>query len=516
MKNSCIKQFLLSAFISFIFVYIAFCGDDIPLIAKYDGGKVDEAEINMYAAFTKCPDPKPFSTYKAATDEATKKEADFFLKALVDEYIWNGYNAKIAKEKGIKIKPEHQNIIDSTYKVCLSEKWKSRYLDEVTTVSQDKLLADFDKYRDQFEQAEAREVSYIVMFTSDTMTLAQKEEIKQQLEDIRSDIIKSKIKFNDAAMRYSEAPSAKKGGNIGMVKKDDKYNKRFIDLAFSVPEKSLSPVTLLHNGYYLIQVSVIIPEKKYSRNDILNSPVMQKSLLNIAKNEHILLILDELKKKYPSSGSDKELFYHDAKAHNFSCDDCNLTKEIMENYFYARTLLGEGLMEKLTPSEQEITEYYNKNESEMLEEGQWQLTKFIIPVSGEKGSGANTRDEAEKIALKVREDLKNGVKEEEVIKIYSKYNLQASKDDKWVMGSGHAPADYEILKMNVKEFTSVFIDSEGAFFFRFDNKRKPAKLPLRKKKEYIELNLKAQKFEKQFREDKEKLMKKLNVNYLWK
>ena len=152
----------------------------------------------------------------------------------------------------------------------------------------------------------------------------------------------------------------------------------------------------------------------------------------------------------------------------------------------------------------------------MNEQGQWKLTRFLIPVSGKKESPVRNREQAIRVVEEMRRSLSNGKGEDEITKMYSSKGLRILSTGEWVNGSDFAKADEELLKMKPGGLTSVFWGREGAFFFRLDDKRALPKLPLEKKRSYIARNLRAEKYQKCYEANRKKLMQQLQMKHLWK
>ncbi len=82
---------------------------------------------------------------------------------------------------------------------------------------------------------------------------AEREVVKQRLNDYRNRILKGE-RFATLAAIYSEDPgSAKKGGELGMFTRGDMYSE-FESVAFSLKEGEISPVFETPAGFHIVQL----------------------------------------------------------------------------------------------------------------------------------------------------------------------------------------------------------------------------------------------------------------------
>lgn len=502
---------LLVIFLSFNIPSIAI----EEIVAKYKNGKVTEKELKLYFNYLGYPDSDPLKTFKTSTDNYTLQELRNVIDSIVSDIIWDNNFAPLATMKNYNLPEKQINLIDDTYNNCVFQNWSMSISDSLTTLTKSEIANVFSKYSQDFEFPEMREVSYIFKMTSDTLTMSEKNKIYEQIKNIHDEIRNKKIKFDEAARLYSEAPSAAQGGFIGLVRKDAKFNKNFMNLVFSTEDKQLSPVTLLHNGYYIIYIHSIIPEQKITEEKLFSSDEIQKQLLNYAKDDLIANKIKDAKNKFPETKDDYEAVFKLIKSQGYKYDDCEILKQLISNRLYARGYFYEKHKQDFEPTESEITDYYNQNPHEMYEEGQWKLTKFIVEVKGEKDSKVKSRVEAIEIMNKILDELKSGVDESIVEEKYRSYNLQILSTTGWVNGSNFAKADNELLQMKPSELTSVFYDKEGAFFFRLDDKRSLPKQSLEQKREYIVNNLRALKYDKLYQKERDELILKLDLQKEW-
>jgi len=499
-----------------VLIYSGATEQDTHIIARYQNGNVTEPELNLYLKYLGYQVQDPLKAYNLTQDKGEESELESVITGAVEDMIWDREYSQIARANDFHLKEELVGNIASVFNKCVSDHWIARLSDNLTTLTQSEIFSVFEKHRKDFEHPEMREVSYIFQMTTDTMSLSQKDELFQKLSQVREDVIRDRLTFKDAALKYSEAASAADGGYIGLVSRDSTFNRKFIDLVFSTPGKTLSPVTLLHNGYYIVYIHSIVPEKKIDKDELSHSPEIQKRLIAYAREDFLKTWKEKAREAYKEARNEIEAISLYAQSQGFKCDDCEILKRILTERNMARSWFFQTRQGDFEPTESEILEYYNTHPSEMNEQGQWKLTRFLIPVSGKKESPVRNREQAIRVVEEMRRNLLDGKGEDEITKMYSSKGLRILSTGEWVNGSDFAKADEELLKMKHGELTSVFWGREGAFFFRLDDKRALPKLPLEKKRSYIARNLRAEKYQKCYEANRKKLMQQLQMKHLWK
>jgi peptidyl-prolyl cis-trans isomerase SurA len=77
---------------------------------------------------------------------------------------------------------------------------------------------------------------------------------KNQLEDIRKQIVEGGKSFATLAQVYSEDGSANNGGEMNLNRKDSRYDSRFVSSAFKLQPGEISPVFRSSFGYHIIEM----------------------------------------------------------------------------------------------------------------------------------------------------------------------------------------------------------------------------------------------------------------------
>lgn len=114
----------------------------------------------------------------------------------------------------------------------------------------------FDDHRRDYDGTEL-EVSQIVKLTKPDMTKEQREELIQQLTDLRAKIESGEISFADAAKVFSEGATADEGGSLGRIARHNAMPEVFSQAAFELEAGGLSPVIESSVGVHLIRCDAV-------------------------------------------------------------------------------------------------------------------------------------------------------------------------------------------------------------------------------------------------------------------
>jgi len=133
----------------------------------------------------------------------------------------------------------------------LALRWESYSKAKVTE-------ADVAKYykdnKDFFDRVLVR-ASQIVLRVPPNATEADKAKTRQQLADLRAQLIANKIDFAEAAKKYSQSPEATNGGDVGYIPRKFVVDENFARAAFATPVNGISDVVQTGYGLHLIKVT---------------------------------------------------------------------------------------------------------------------------------------------------------------------------------------------------------------------------------------------------------------------
>lgn len=127
--------------------------------------------------------------------------------------------------------------------------WR-RYLEKYFT--DENLQKYFEKRRRDFDGTQLR-VAHI-LWKVDAAKPETRQAAMEQARKVRQEIIDGKLKFADAAAKYSAAPTAKQGGDLGLIGRLDPMPESFSRVAFGLEKGAVSEPTFTEFGVHLITV----------------------------------------------------------------------------------------------------------------------------------------------------------------------------------------------------------------------------------------------------------------------
>jgi peptidyl-prolyl cis-trans isomerase C len=118
--------------------------------------------------------------------------------------------------------------------------------------------AELKKYyeanRDFFEKTSLK-ASHIVIRIPSNAGEAERQQARAKLQRLRADLLAHKIDFPTAAKKYSQCPSAERGGDVGYFYRRGPLQETFTRAAFALKVGELSDVVPSDYGMHLILVT---------------------------------------------------------------------------------------------------------------------------------------------------------------------------------------------------------------------------------------------------------------------
>ena len=183
--------------------------------AKQNGPKIDPAEVN-----------KEMDELKAAQKAQGKTLADFLHETNQTE---DQLRADVTARRQI-----------------------TKYLE--AQVSDEQVKKYYEANKDFFDKVTLR-ASHIVLRVPANAPPQERQETLKKLQALRAEIVGGKIDFAEAARRYSQCPSAPKGGDLGEVYRKFQVDESFARAAFALKVGEVSDVVETEFGYHLIKVA---------------------------------------------------------------------------------------------------------------------------------------------------------------------------------------------------------------------------------------------------------------------
>jgi len=112
----------------------------------------------------------------------------------------------------------------------------------------------YEANRDFFDQVSVK-ASHIVIRLPASATPGEHEATRAKLQALREDIVAGRIDFAEAAKKYSQCPSAPRGGDIGYFPRKWAVDEAFARTAFSLKVGEISNVVQTEYGLHLIKVT---------------------------------------------------------------------------------------------------------------------------------------------------------------------------------------------------------------------------------------------------------------------
>jgi parvulin-like peptidyl-prolyl isomerase len=268
-----------------IFGYFGLGFDMTKTLAKFEGGKVTQKEMDKYLVFLKNQDP---ASVPAETDAQYVVLQQNIIDSLVVLKLLDRYGAKNGFTVTDKeISAEYDNLIKSYpseadfEKDLVDRKIDRSFLDEQirSQILRDKIYAkvtektevsdaETQKYYEDnketlFKVPDQVKVSHILIkfnvAAGETVTDAIKAEAKKKIDDVASQL-KNGADFAELATKYSEdTASVPAGGDIGFISAGQTVPE-FESAAFALEVGKVSDVIETTYGYHLLKVT----EKKAS------------------------------------------------------------------------------------------------------------------------------------------------------------------------------------------------------------------------------------------------------------
>lgn len=454
------------------------------LVARHDGGIITAEDVALFSELQGYNYRDPWAAFQHAPDLEHRVDADYFLNVAVEEILLDRTLAEQAR--AARFRPEslpEQAQLDASVHGCLQSRWLAEAADSFTTATLEEQRDILAQLRFQFESPERRDVSYI--FLSDTGAATG-----EFLRNLRQRILSGEITFADAAFRHSEAPSSTRRGSIGSVPRDSAMKPGFVELIFRTGEGGISEPVLLDNGWYMVHVRGIVPERTLGDEPTALAQ-FASSIESSARDRHVARRIAQLRESLgaPEGTPLPQLLQLAGYEH----PDCELMRALGEQRLLGQAWLMSQIEDTLEPTREEMETWAANNPGAMYPDGQFRLSRYVVPLSRE--ANLLSREQALALASDMRDRLAEAGGDEAVLEGFLRDGrLTIESTPAFVMSSGMGnPIDNQLLRMNPGDLTTAIESPEGAVFFRLDDRRSLDPVPVEERADFIRENLRNRK-----------------------
>jgi parvulin-like peptidyl-prolyl isomerase len=240
--------------------------DSSAVLVTVNGTPITESQLLIYRFLRRLPPHGPADSRKADLEQLVENELmrQFLAdrRAEVDPKKLAAA-AKAAKEQLKREKRDPDKLLPSSSQLdallrrelSLPMAWQI-HLGRVLT--QQAIRDEFDRHRSELDGTEVR-ASQIFLKLPETADAAQVKSAEEKLSKLRTDIVAGEIKFADAARRYSEAPSAADGGDVGWFAFRGKMPPEICRVVFRLKPGEASAPFRTKFGMHLYTVTQVRP-----------------------------------------------------------------------------------------------------------------------------------------------------------------------------------------------------------------------------------------------------------------
>jgi hypothetical protein len=441
-------------------------------VATWKGGSLTAHDIALYAQAVRYPYSDPVAAMRNSHDEAERKDAATFVELIAKERAWDQAWAARARTRCPDMEATVAALARPLFAACVAAHWRDQVLKQFTTPTVEQIVeAGLTKYRGTFEHEEMREVQYIFRATTGTRTQEERDKIRGEMQELYTLLVEHRINFSDAAKLYSQVPSSTRGGRLGVISKKERFNPRFMEFIFSLPKNEVSSPTLLHNGYYIAQVTQIYPEERLTTDSIKASQALQEQIMGMMRNDFVTEQARKLVgKDVPTTGITDAMIATAALEKMSTPTDCMKKELFFRERVLARTCFLDSNADRLRPTEAEARAYFTSNSKALRKGGYLKYTRFFVPYSTDRYP---TRKAAMEPLTAFRTELEAhpSWSMEQIRKIAAEKGVEVLQLDDWVMASDDPKADDELVRIAPGTLTSNVVLENGVAFYRLDGRR---------------------------------------------
>lgn len=185
----------------------------------------------------------------AAKVEATDAEVNEFIKEIRGTLPENVTLETIMEERGIPLDKLRSDVAsDIKIRKLLEAKTES-----VPAASDEQVAAYYEANKEMFTLPESVHARHILIKTEPDGAETAKTAAKEKIEGIHKQLVEGTIAFEKAAEEFSDCPSSKRGGDLGMFTRGQMVP-AFEEAAFNQETNAIGPIVETPFGFHIIQV----------------------------------------------------------------------------------------------------------------------------------------------------------------------------------------------------------------------------------------------------------------------
>jgi parvulin-like peptidyl-prolyl isomerase len=274
------------------------------VLARVDGVPITQNDLITVLVMRQLPETQqdPAAYQKLVQEQIDRFLLMRFLKAHKAEANPNELDEQFAAmKKAIEKNHDTPDAVwkklgvteDSVKKALAYDLAWRNYAHRVITAAE--IKKEFDAHKTEWDgtQVKARQIFMRIPPEADQGEVA---ELITKLQQIKQEIEKGELTFEDAARKYSQSRSASRGGNIGTFQYYGRMPLVYTKVAFALKQGQVSEPFRVNDGLHMYYISEIIPGD-FSWSDVqdeirdLKSSELRTSLLSELRSQAKIEIL---------------------------------------------------------------------------------------------------------------------------------------------------------------------------------------------------------------------------------
>jgi parvulin-like peptidyl-prolyl isomerase len=180
--------------------------------------------------------------------KASEEEVDEKFNDVKSQFADAQEFEKILQSQGLTV----SDLKDKYEEQIMIKKLINREVRSKINLSPTEIYQYYKEHKEDFKIPAKAEVQTILIRKKDADN-KQKDADKERIEEIKK-MLEEEENFSELALKYSEDPSAEKGGKMGYIKKDEMMDK--VDkVIFSLEEGETSDIIETSVGYHIFKIT---------------------------------------------------------------------------------------------------------------------------------------------------------------------------------------------------------------------------------------------------------------------